>query len=165
MSAETASENVHATAIVVGTAGLLFMGASGSGKSASAFACLAEAAARGVFAALIADDQVLVSAHGGAIVARAPVPTAGLMEMRGSGIVRLGHISGAVMHLAVLVGSAGSAQRLPEPAETVVIGETGSLPAIRLWEGRTSVLATLAGLRPQLLPIGGMRAACPDVPG
>ncbi|HET7411600.1 MAG TPA: serine/threonine protein kinase [Pararhizobium sp.] len=150
MSAQEPPDNVHATAIVVGTSGLLFTGPPGSGKSARAFACLDEAAARGLFATLVADDQVFVSVHGGAIVAAAPPPIAGLVELRGSGIVRVRHLSRAVMHLAVLVGGAGGGPRLPEPGERLPVGKAGSLPMVRL-PGSGAGLAALAALCPQFL--------------
>lgn len=164
MTVGAARENIHATAIVVGTAGLLFMGASGSGKSGSAFACLAEAAERGLFAALVADDQVYVSAHGKAIVAEAPEPTAGLIELRGSGIVRVRHLPRAVMHLAVLVGEA-KRPRLPEAEEKASIGRAGSLPAVRVCQGDRLGLDMLAALRPQLLSESRAAAACSRIIG
>lgn len=43
--------NVHGTAIVLGTTGLLITGPSGSGKSALALSCLSEVRHRGRFAA------------------------------------------------------------------------------------------------------------------
>ena len=49
----SATVNVHGTAIVIGTAGLLFIGPSGTGKSAVALHCIEAARARGLFAALV----------------------------------------------------------------------------------------------------------------
>ncbi len=56
-----AAFNIHATAIVVGKTGLLFSGPSGWGKSMLAFTCMTEARRLGLFTALVADDQVLLS--------------------------------------------------------------------------------------------------------
>ena len=61
----TAAPNVHGTAIVIGTTGLLFLGPSGTGKSAVALHCIGQARAQGVFAALVSDDQVLLGDAGG----------------------------------------------------------------------------------------------------
>lgn len=142
--------NVHATAVAVGTTGLLFFGESGSGKSERAFACLDEAARRGLFSALVADDQVFVSSLGGVIVAEAPAATAGLVELRGSGIVRVLSLSRAVIHLAVLCVRSGQAPRLPEKGEEYAIGAAGSLPLLRLPPGAPG-LATIAAVFPHLL--------------
>ena len=78
---EAMSETVHATAVLVGADGVLIRGESGSGKSALALA-LIERGAR-----LIADDRLTLSGCHGRIVATAPGATAGLIELRGRGIV------------------------------------------------------------------------------
>ena len=153
MTAKPVSRNVHATAIVVGTTGLLFVGESGSGKSERAFACLDEAAGRGLFSALVADDQVLVSLRHGIAVAEAPRATSGRIELRGSGIVRLFSLPRAVMHLTVLCVRSGQAPRLPEEGEQYPVGEAGGLPLIRL--PRKAVgLAAIAAICPHLLRLG-----------
>ncbi len=94
--------NIHATAIVVETTGLIFVGPSGSGKSSLAFSCLAEARALGLSAVLVADDQVFLSLDGADVVARCPPTIAGLMEVRGTGIISLPYQSQAVLHYAVM---------------------------------------------------------------
>ena len=150
MIAAVPPRNVHATAIVAGTTGLLFVGESGSGKSERAFACIGEARSRGLFSALVADDQVFLSARHGAVVAEAPQATAGQMELRGSGIVRLSSLPRAVMHLAVLCVRPGGAPRLPEEAEEYGTGEAVPLPLVRLPSGAPG-LATIAAICPHLL--------------
>jgi len=155
------AENIHATAIVVGTAGLVFVGPPGSGKSTRAFACLAEAKARGLFAALVADDRVLVSTVGGVAVATAPPAIAGKLELRGSGIVELACLPRAVLHLAIMPGEATGAGRLPDGGERFT-ADGLELPAIRLLESAPSPLSALAALRPNLLRLGGETAR--DVP-
>jgi serine kinase of HPr protein (carbohydrate metabolism regulator) len=47
---------VHATALVVGTTGLLITGPSGAGKTTLALRLIALARSRGLYADLIADD-------------------------------------------------------------------------------------------------------------
>ena len=84
--------NIHGTAIAVGTAGLLFLGPSGIGKSSLAFACLASAKQLGLPSALIADDRVLVSRRDGTVIAECPPSIAGLIEIRGTGILTIGSI-------------------------------------------------------------------------
>jgi len=143
------AQNVHATAIVVGSSGLLFIGDSGSGKSERAFACMNEATSLGHYCALVADDQVLVSARGGVVLAEAPRATAGLLELRGTGIVRLPALGRAVMHVAVLCARPGEEPRLPEGSERHSLGPAGELPLVRLQSG-LSVLAAIAAICPQV---------------
>lgn len=79
---------LHATVVLVGEAGILIRGRSGAGKSRLARLILAEAAARGLFARLVADDRVRVAARGGRLVASRIPAIAGWIEMRGHGLVR-----------------------------------------------------------------------------
>ena len=124
--------NHHATALVIGCQGFLFVGPSGAGKTRLALACLAEAQARNIHAAIIADDQVFLSEAGSTIIAEAPQTIAGLAEVRGSGIVQVPSQSTAVMDFAVLPVSLGSTERLPPEDEMHRIAENRSLPLIRL---------------------------------
>ena len=78
----TEATSVHGTAIVLGDRGVLIRGASGSGKTALSLELLARARAAGVHAALVCDDQVLISAHRGRIIAKAATAIAGLIETR-----------------------------------------------------------------------------------
>ncbi|MGE7370487.1 HPr kinase/phosphorylase [Neorhizobium sp. NPDC001467] len=105
--------NLHATAIVIGTGGVLFLGPSGAGKSSLAFSCMAAAGQAQVFTALIADDQVFVEDISGHVVAKRPSSIAGLIEIRHSGIARVDSIDAAVIHLAVLIVDRAHADRLP----------------------------------------------------
>ena len=145
---EAPGTNVHGTAIVIGTRGLIFLGASGSGKSTLAFACLASARRCGLFSALIADDQVMVSLRHGRIVARAPAAIAGLIELRGSGIAAIETISPALLHHAVLPVDLSTAERLPPQDETIELAPGMALPATRLALGVPDPLAVLAAFVP-----------------
>ena len=75
----TGAVNLHATAIVLGATGILITGPSGAGKSALALSLLRAGRLHGLYASLVADDQVLVSALNGRAVAAAPPATAGLI--------------------------------------------------------------------------------------
>src|SRR3546814_16249492 len=94
--------NIHATAILVGRAGLLFVGPSGSGKSMLAFNCLAAARRDGAAAALVADDQVFLAAEEAGITAYRPDTIAGLIEISGSGNAEMTSIPAAEMQPATL---------------------------------------------------------------
>nr|CAD6429466.1 serine kinase [Rhizobium sp. Q54] len=144
------SANIHATAIVVGAAGLLFVGPSGAGKSITAFNCLAAARRAGVVASLIADDRVIVSSEGDRLVATCPESISGLIEIRGSGILRLPHVASAPLDLAVLVCDPSTADRLPPADEEHRIPDIGSLPQIRLMARSAEPLSLIACFCPEI---------------
>ncbi|MGO4437185.1 HPr kinase/phosphorylase [Rhizobium sp. RAF56] len=135
--------NVHATAIVVETTGLIFVGPSGSGKSSLAFSCLAEARALGLSAVLVADDQVFLSLDGADVVARCPPTIAGLMEVRGTGIISLPYQSQAVLHYAVMPIDLAVADRLPPEDERLDLAADISLPLIRISSTARNPLAII----------------------
>lgn len=126
--------NLHATAITVDEIGILFIGPSGSGKSSLAFAFLTEARYAGQSSALIADDQIFVSQQqDGTIIAERPASIAGLLELRGSGIVRLDSIEKVTLHYAVMVLAPNDThERLPPENEMYALPCGGELPVIRI---------------------------------
>ncbi|MGO7671808.1 HPr kinase/phosphorylase [Rhizobium ruizarguesonis] len=142
--------NIHATAIVVGKTGLLFSGPSGWGKSMLAFTCMTEARRLGLFTALVADDQVFLSEEAGTVIAACPPSIAGLIELRGTGIVHQDHVPQAAMHYAVLPGSASGENRVPPEGEIVSLATGFSLPALRLLTGASSPLAILMAKVPDI---------------
>ncbi|MBI1622174.1 HPr kinase/phosphorylase [Aquamicrobium zhengzhouense] len=114
------SENYHATAVVVGAVGVLIRGPSGAGKSALALSVLAQAKDMGCFAILVSDDQVWLSEHSGRLVARAPDPIAGLIEVRGLGPVKIEHEPAAVIDL--IVDLVAQPERYQEASEEMIAG-------------------------------------------
>ncbi|WP_296600112.1 HPr kinase/phosphorylase [Phenylobacterium sp.] len=90
-----------------GWRGALIQGASGAGKSDLALRCL-EAGFR-----LVADDRTMVWASGDALYGRAPGPLAGLVEVRGLGV--LPHPALAFCRIVLSVRD-GTPERLPDPA-------------------------------------------------
>ncbi|KGD95601.1 serine kinase [Rhizobium sp. YS-1r] len=142
--------NIHATAIVIGTRGILLTGASGSGKSMLAFACIAAAKRQAAFAALVADDQVLVSRYGDYLVATRPETIAGLIELRGSGIARVESLPAAALDVAIKVVALSESDRLPPENERFAIAGLGELPLVRIWQGAPDPLAILAAFSPGL---------------
>lgn len=119
----TAPASIHATCLLVGARGVLIRGPSGSGKSRLALALLDHEHARGRFAALVADDRVLLSRHHGRVVARPPDGLAGLVERRGLGIEAIAHEAAAVLALVVDIVPPCTVPRLPEDGDRSILVE------------------------------------------
>jgi len=111
---------IHATAVVIGEAGVLIRGAPGAGKTSLAFALVDAARRDGLYAAFIADDRVALAAVNGRLVARCPETIAGLAERRGRGIEPVEHVPAAVIRLVADLVAAEAVIRLPEAAEEEV---------------------------------------------
>lgn len=140
--------NIHATAIAVGNKGLLFVGPSGIGKSAMAFTCLSIARRAGAFAALVADDQVFLHRSDEKVIATCPTSIAGMMEIRGSGIVRMEHVPSMSIDLAIRVVSLADTERLPPESEDLNLEQIGLLPMVRIASGTPDPLAVIGALIP-----------------
>lgn len=113
---------VHGTSIVWKDAALLLCGPSGSGKSDLALR-LVEAGG-----GLIADDRTNLEIQGGRLIASAPLPIAGLLEIRGIGIVKVASAPPAALELVVDLVPPEAVARMPEKACCVYLGIT--LPRI-----------------------------------
>lgn len=122
---------VQATCVLVGARGVLVRGVPGSGKS-SLTAALAAADGPARLVRLVADDAVHVGASSGRLVAVAPEPTRGTIEMRGVGIVPVAFESRAVIRLVVDLVAAESVERMPDPDRSRVTLCGVALPRIRL---------------------------------
>lgn len=127
-------KNHHATAVVVGSKGVLIRGPSGAGKSELALALLQQAKAEGLFAILVSDDQVFLAAQAGRLVARAPDAIAGLVEIRGLGPIGISHEPAAVIDL--IADIVPEPQRYQEPAAETIDGVT--LPKFEVAERNPS---------------------------
>ena len=117
---------VHATALVVGTSGLLVRGASGSGKSLLARDLLGFARTRSMFGVLIGDDLVRLQAQAGRLIAHALAEPSGLIEMRNRGLVNIPTQKAAVIRLVVDFVPQAELERMPEESElrTQIMGLT-----------------------------------------
>jgi len=105
------TETVHGTAVLVGTHGVLIRGAPGAGKSTLAHALIARGGR------LISDDRVTLSARSGRLVATAPAATAGLIELRGRGLVAVRFERFGVIRLIADIVSDAALERMPEPPQ------------------------------------------------
>lgn len=125
----------HASAVAVDGRAALLRGPSGSGKSDLALR-LIDAGGR-----LVADDQVEIEARDGALWAAPPSPIAGLMEVRGVGLVRVPYLAEARVVVVVDLVPPGEVERLPDAARVELEGI--ALPLVRLAPFESSAVAKL----------------------
>ncbi len=93
--------NVHGTGLLLGSTGVLLRGPSGAGKSVLALTLLDRWEGRGLPAYLVADDRVDLVLTGRELNMRAPDTLAGLIELRGRGIVKRPHKSMVTLNLVI----------------------------------------------------------------
>ncbi len=148
--------NFHATAIVIGKTGLLFVGSSGSGKSEMAFSFMTEAQRCGLETALVADDQVFITCKDGAVTAHRPEAIAGLLELRGSGIISLKSVAEADMHYAITSVPSPESPRLPPDSERLELSPGASLPLLRIPRDSIMPYGKFAALAQNLFITKGM---------
>ncbi|WDA40027.1 HPr kinase/phosphorylase [Erythrobacter sp. BLCC-B19] len=98
---------LHASAVVIEGRALLIEGRPGSGKSSLALALIDRGAG------LIGDDAVTVVAQSGRLIAAPPPNIAGLLELRGVGLVSLPVAVPAPVALILTLGGPPP-ERLPE---------------------------------------------------
>ncbi len=108
----------HATCVGLKTRsgdwrGVLLQGASGSGKSDLALRLIQ--AVSGREARLVADDYVLLVREGSDLVAHAPQAIAGLLEVRGLGVVRRPALDRVPVALAFDLTAREAVERMPLP--------------------------------------------------
>jgi len=124
---------VHATCVALRAGrswhGILLRGPSGAGKSDLA---------------LVADDQTALVPQGRGLVATPPDTLAGLLEVRGIGIVKLGRtrlLARARIALLVDLVPPDRIERLPDPARETLLGI--DLPVLALAPFEASAPAKL----------------------
>ena len=134
--------NVHATCVALRLGrrwhGVLLRGPSGAGKSDFALRLLDEGAR------LVADDRTDLAVKGQRLIASAPATIAGLLEVRGLGIVALPRSRRAArVEVALLVDlvSPKRIDRMPQPMSEKVMGV--ALPVLALAPFEASAAAKL----------------------
>jgi HPr kinase/phosphorylase len=138
---------VHATAIALDSRGVLLRGPSGAGKSDLALRLIDHGAR------LVADDQVELRRTGERILVGAPAALAGLIEVRGIGILHVESLSDATLAMCVDLIPSGEIDRLPEMRYEIVLGL--AFPAIAVAPFEASAAAKLRF---------ALRAFCADPP-
>jgi serine kinase of HPr protein (carbohydrate metabolism regulator) len=103
------SETVTASAIVYRGAGILIRGAPGAGKSSLAQMLIDDGGR------LVGDDRIHLSARNGRVVASGHGAVAGLIELRGRGLVERPFEPSAIVRLVVECVAPDRIERLPEP--------------------------------------------------
>ena len=107
---------VHATCVSLDGMGLLIRGPSGIGKSDLALRLIDTGAS------LVADDRVDLMISNNDVVARAPETLAGLLEVRGLGVLRFPFFDATIIHLVVDLANPKDVARLPERSITDLVG-------------------------------------------
>ncbi len=130
---------VHASCVALGDAAVLLRGPSGSGKSDLALR-LIDAGAQ-----LVADDQTELTAADGRLLAAAPAALAGLIEVRGVGVLRLErHRGGVPVRLVVDLVPATAVERLPVPEVATLLAVTLPRVALAAFEASAAAKVRLA---------------------
>jgi HPr kinase/phosphorylase len=136
---------VHASAVLVGARAVLIRGPSGAGKSRLALELIHAARTSALlFARLIGDDRVTLQAAGGRLLVRPVKALAGLIEVRGVGIVKLPYEPSAVVGLVVDLGA--NTERLPAADNRQVEIDGVSLPRLAVAAGDALLPTVLAVL-------------------
>lgn len=124
----TATMLVHATAVAIGGRAILLRGAPGAGKSDLALRLI------DCGAQLVADDQAELRREKDRIRVRAPAEIAGLIEVRGIGILRLQALEEAPLAMCVDLLPPAEIERLPEPRFEEVLAIAVPLIAVSAFE-------------------------------
>lgn len=125
--------SMHGTCIALScaghTTGVLLQGAPGSGKSCLALQLIdrpgfGAGSAEPVKGQLVSDDQVVLEHVNGVLTANAPPAIVGLLEVRGTGIIRVGKTQPPVrLDMVVAHADAVDIERLPDPAGIDLCGQ------------------------------------------
>jgi len=134
---------VHAVSIALAVdpdgplVGLLILGEPGAGKSSFALSLIETCPYRRT--ALVADDAVNIEAAGDFLVASAPAPIEGLIEIRGFGPASVRHAKS--VRLRVAVDLSRPCERAPEPgAYALADAPSHTIPLYPLrWKGEENL--------------------------
>lgn len=114
MSAEADRDfagTVHGTSVVIDGRAVLILGASGAGKSDLALRLIDRGAA------LLADDYTHLAREDDTVIGSAPERTAGLIEVRGLGLVSMPLVARAPVALVIQAAEI-TPERYPDPLPT-----------------------------------------------
>ena len=129
----TTSPTIHATAVLVGAKALLVRGEPGSGKSRLALRLLEAAGRELPFVRLVGDDRVYLESRAGRLIVRPPQELGGLLEIRGTGIVRVPFETAAIVGFVIDLGQ--PADRVPAAESRKAVLEGIVLPRLAVPPG------------------------------
>lgn len=115
---KTGKVQLHASAVAIDDRGVLLLGPSGAGKSDLALRLIDGGAV------LIADDRVDLDVHQGGVRLSGPANLAGLMEVRGIGIVRMPFATKVSLSLVANLVKPEDIERLPDRLTVDFMGVT-----------------------------------------
>jgi serine kinase of HPr protein (carbohydrate metabolism regulator) len=143
---EASRLTLHASCVALGDDGVLILGAPGSGKSDLVLRLLDEpgygTGTELIHGRLVADDQTVVERRGTVLFATSPQALAGLLEIRGQGIVRVDHLPEARLSLVVRLLPVAEIERLPEVRQTSRLAGV-ALPEIAIDPSKVTAVARI----------------------
>jgi HPr kinase/phosphorylase len=143
---------IHASAVLVGARAVLIRGPSGAGKSRLTLELLDAARGDRVrFARLVGDDRVHLESANGRLLVRPAEPLAGLIELRGVGLLRRDYEPCAVVGLVVDLDAA-DAQRLSDRQSFDICGI--EVPRLAVASGAAALPAVIALITPNATAAG-----------
>ena len=129
---------IHATAVAIDGQAVLLRGPPGAGKSDLGLR-LIDGGAR-----LLSDDQAVLRRQAARVWVRAPATIAGLIEVRGLGILRVDPVDEAPLGLLVDLVSSVEVERLPDPRWETILGIPIPLIALAPFEASAAAKLRLA---------------------
>ena len=129
---------IHASCVALEGKGVLLRGAPGAGKSDLALRLIEGGAA------LVADDQVVLTSSGELLLAAPSARIAGLLEVRGIGIVSMDFVTQCLVHLVVDLVQPDMVERMPEAATVDLCGHRIAHVLLAPFEASTPAKVRLA---------------------
>jgi serine kinase of HPr protein (carbohydrate metabolism regulator) len=129
---------VHATAVAIDGSAILLRGPPGAGKSDLALRLIDGGAQ------LVADDQVELRQATNRGWVKAPAAIAGLIEIRGIGILRLHALEDIPLAMCVDLLPSGEIERMPECRCEAMLGIAVPLIAVSAFEASAAAKLRLA---------------------
>jgi len=138
---------MHASCVALGDSGVLILGDPGAGKSDLVLALIDQpglgTGSELVRARLVADDQTLIERKGDALFASSPQAIAGLLEIRGQGVVRVDHVEEVRLALVVSLTPWPEIERMPEEHDRFTVIAGVKLRAIAVDPGQATAPARI----------------------
>jgi HPr kinase/phosphorylase len=134
----SSATQIHATCVEVAGAGVLLLGASGTGKSDLALRLIDQGAR------LVADDRTDLLRREGELYASAPETIAGRIEVRGLGILAVPAVAEARVRLAIELVEPALVERLPDRRQCDFLGVSVPLLALDPFAASSAAKVRLA---------------------